>query len=58
MSDTIDSINIKRQNYSDVLDALIKEAELDNYRVPTQMATILIMEAIAAREAKRKEAEK
>lgn len=40
------------ETYADVIEAVKKEADIED-RSPTKMATILIMEAIKNREAKR-----
>lgn len=54
----IKAISITDEFYKNELEALEIEAELDNNRSPTKMATILWMEAIAARKEKREQDKK
>ena len=49
----IDIINITRPLYSDELDAIEREADIDNRKSKTEMAAVLIREAIANRAAQR-----
>ena len=50
----IEIINITRQTYGEVLDAIEREAKADQRKSNTETATVLIMEAVANREHRRK----
>ena len=49
----IEIVNIMRPLYAEQLDAIEREADMENRKSKTEMAAVLIMEAIAVREAKR-----